>query len=114
MHTLAMTCNIQDPITREDYAKDPRNVARKAEAYMKSTGIADIAHFGPEAEFFVFDGVRFDQNEHESYYHIDSSRRAVDPRQQRPTAPTPATRSATRRATSPRRRPTRCRTSAPR
>ena len=71
--TLAMTCNIQDPITREDYAKDPRNVARKAEAYMKSTGIADLANFGPEAEFFVFDGVRFDQNEHESYYHIDSS-----------------------------------------
>ncbi len=70
--TLAMTCNIQDPITREDYAKDPRNVARKAENYMKSTGIADVANFGPEAEFFVFDNVRFDQNEHESYYHVDS------------------------------------------
>jgi glutamine synthetase len=70
--TLAMTCNIQDPITREDYAKDPRNVARKAENYMKSTGLADIAHFGPEAEFFVFDNVRFDANEHEAYYHIDS------------------------------------------
>ena len=68
-----MTCNIQDPITREDYAKDPRNVARKAEAYMKSTGIADTAKFGPEAEFFVFDDVRFDQNEHEAYYHVDSS-----------------------------------------
>ncbi|MDA1015031.1 MAG: type I glutamate--ammonia ligase [Planctomycetota bacterium] len=70
--TLAMTCNIQDPITREDYAKDPRNVARKAEAYMKSTGIADTANFGPKAEFFIFDDVRFDQNEHESYYHVDS------------------------------------------
>lgn len=70
--TLAMTCNIQDPITREDYAKDPRNVARKAEAYMRSTSLADVANFGPEAEFFVFDNVRFDQNEHESYYHIDS------------------------------------------
>jgi glutamine synthetase len=70
--TLAMTCNIQDPITREDYAKDPRNVARKAENYMKSTGIADVANFGPEAEFFVFDGVRFDLNEHEAYYHVDS------------------------------------------
>ena len=58
--TLAMTCNIQDPITREDYAKDPRNVARKAENYMKSTGLADLANFGPEAEFFVFDNVRFD------------------------------------------------------
>jgi glutamine synthetase len=68
-----MTCNIQDPITREDYAKDPRNVARKAETYMKSTGLADTANFGPEAEFFIFDDVRFDQNEHESYYHIDSN-----------------------------------------
>ncbi len=71
-HTLTMTCNIQDPITREDYAKDPRNVARKAENYMKSTGLADAACFGPEAEFFVFDNVRFDQNEHESYYHVES------------------------------------------
>ena len=70
--TLAMTCNIQDPITREDYAKDPRNVARKAEAYMQSTGIAETAYFGPKAEFFIFDDVRFDQNEHESYYHVDS------------------------------------------
>lgn len=71
-HTLVMTCNIQDPITREDYAKDPRNVARKAESYMRSTGLADTAQFGPEAEFFVFDRVCFDQNEHESYYHIES------------------------------------------
>jgi len=70
--TVAMTCNIQDPITREDYAKDPRNVARKAENYMRSTGLADVAHFGPELEFFLFDSVRFDQNEHEAYYHVDS------------------------------------------
>ena len=70
--TLVLTCNIQDPITREDYAKDPRNVARKAESYMRSTGLADEAIFGPEAEFFVFDNVRFDQNEHEGYYHIES------------------------------------------
>jgi glutamine synthetase len=71
--TLALTCNIQDPITREDYAKDPRNVARKAQLYMQSTGIADTANFGAEAEFFVFDSVRFDLNEHEAYYHLDSS-----------------------------------------
>lgn len=70
--TLVMTCNIQDPITREDYAKDPRNVARKADNYLRSTGLADTAQFGPEAEFFVFDDVRFDQNEHEAYYHLDS------------------------------------------
>jgi glutamine synthetase len=70
--TLALTGNIQDPITRQDYARDPRNVARKADAYLKSTAIADAACFGPEAEFFIFDNVRFDQNEHEGYYHIDS------------------------------------------
>ncbi len=70
--TLAMTCNIQEPITREDYPKDPRNVARKAERYMLSTGIADVANFGAQAEFFVFDNVRFDQNDHEGYYYIDS------------------------------------------
>ncbi len=70
--TLSMTCNIQDPITRADYPKDPRNVARKAEAYMRSTGIADTANFGPEAEFFVFDDVQFSCNEHESMYRVDS------------------------------------------
>ena len=60
--TLCMICNIQDPITREDYTRDPRNVARKAVNYLKSTGIADTCFIGPEAEFFIFDDVRFDQN----------------------------------------------------
>src|SRR5207248_401599 len=55
--TLTMVCNIQDPLTKEDYTRDPRNVARKAVNYMKSTGIADTAYFGPELEFFVFDDV---------------------------------------------------------
>ena len=67
-----MICNIQDPITREDYSRDPRNVARKAVNYLKSTGIADTCYIGPEAEFFIFDDVRFDQNAHEGYYHVDS------------------------------------------
>ncbi len=71
--TLSMICNIQDPITREDYSRDPRNIARKAVNYLKSTGIADTCFIGPEAEFFVFDDVRFDQNAHEGYYHLDSS-----------------------------------------
>ena len=70
--TLCMICNIQDPITREDYSRDPRNVARKAVNYLKSTGIADTCFIGPEAEFFIFDDVRFDQNAHEGYYHLDS------------------------------------------
>ena len=70
--TLVMICNIQDPITREDYSRDPRNVARKAVNYLKSTGIADTCYIGPEAEFFIFDDVRFDQNAHEGFYHVDS------------------------------------------
>ena len=70
--TLVMICNICDPITGEDYSRDPRNIARKAENYLKSLGVADVAYFGPEAEFFIFDDIRFDQNQHEGYYHIDS------------------------------------------
>ena len=70
--TIAMICNIQDPITREDYSRDPRNVARKADNYLKSTGIADTAYFGPEAEFFIFDDVRFDQKPNQGFYYIDS------------------------------------------
>lgn len=70
--TLVIICNICDPVTGEDYTRDPRNIARKAEHYLKHTGLADTAYFGPEAEFFIFDGARFDQNEHEGYYHIES------------------------------------------
>ena len=71
--TLALICNICDPITGEDYTRDPRNIALKATSYLKRTKIADTAYFGPEAEFFIFDDIRFDQNEHEGYYHIDST-----------------------------------------
>ncbi len=70
--TLVMICNICDPITGEDYSRDPRHIAIKAENYLKRTQLADTAYFGPEAEFFVFDDIRFDQNEHEGYYHIES------------------------------------------
>ena len=70
--TLCLICNIQDPITREDYSRDPRNVARKVVNYLKSTSIADTAYFGPEAEFFIFDDVRFDQTPSCGFYHIDS------------------------------------------
>ncbi|HET6372810.1 MAG TPA: type I glutamate--ammonia ligase [Candidatus Polarisedimenticolia bacterium] len=70
--TLHMVGNIVDPITKEKYGRDPRNIAQKAEAYLVQTGIADTVYFGSEAEFFVFDDIRFDQNEHEGYYHIDS------------------------------------------
>src|SRR6188508_1728679 len=70
--TLTMLCNIQDPLTKEDYTRDPRNVARKAVNYMKSGGIADTANFGPEVEFFVFDEVRYDQTQYSGYYFLDS------------------------------------------
>ncbi|MFO0816449.1 MAG: type I glutamate--ammonia ligase [Pirellulales bacterium] len=70
--TLVLICTIQDPITREDYSRDPRNIARKAVNYLKSTGIGDTVFIGPELEFFVFDDVRFDQNSHEGYYYLDS------------------------------------------
>ncbi len=71
--TLVMICDVADPITRESYSRDPRNIAKKAESYLKKSGIADVAYFGPEAEFFIFDDVRFDSNEHSSYYYVDSS-----------------------------------------
>ena len=71
--TLSLICNIVDPVTREQYSRDPRYVAVKAENYLKSSGIGDVAYFGPEAEFFIFDGIRFDQNAHEGYYYVESA-----------------------------------------
>ena len=70
--TLSLICNIFDPITKEDYSRDPRNIARKAEAYLKSTGIGDTAFFGPEAEFFIFDEVRYDSTSNQAFYMVDS------------------------------------------
>jgi glutamine synthetase len=70
--TLTMVCNIQDPITQQDYTRDPRNIARKAVSHMRSTGLAELCRVAPELEFFVFDDVRFDQTGHEAYYHVDS------------------------------------------
>ncbi|WP_097870527.1 type I glutamate--ammonia ligase [Streptomyces sp. rh34] len=70
--TVNINFFIHDPITGEQYSRDPRNIAKKAEAYLTSTGIADTAYFGPEAEFYVFDNVRFQTSANESFYHIDS------------------------------------------
>jgi len=70
--TLSLICDIVDPITREPYSRDSRYVARKAEAYVQKTGIADTAYFGPEAEFYIFNSLRFDQNSFSGYYFIDS------------------------------------------
>ncbi|MEN8655430.1 type I glutamate--ammonia ligase [Streptomyces sp. 21So2-11] len=70
--TININFFIHDPITGEQYSRDPRNIAKKAEAYLASTGFADTAYFGPEAEFYVFDSVRFQTSANESFYHIDS------------------------------------------
>jgi glutamine synthetase len=70
--TVSVIANIVDPVSREEYTRDPRFVARKAEAFLKSTGIADTAYIGPELEFFIFDEVRFEQSQNAGMYKIDS------------------------------------------
>jgi len=70
--TLVLICNIVDPVTRESYTRDPRYIARKAEAYLKNSGIGDTAFFGPEAEFFIFDNIRFESSRNRAFYEIDS------------------------------------------
>jgi glutamine synthetase len=70
--TLAMNFSIRDPFTNEPYSRDPRNVAAKAEAYLISSGIADTVYFGAEAEFYIFDEVRFDNQPSGSFYSVDS------------------------------------------
>ncbi len=70
--TLSIVCNIVDPVTHEPYTRDPRYVAKKAEAYVASTGVATQTFFGPEVEFYIFDDLRFGQNGNSSFYYIDS------------------------------------------
>lgn len=71
--TISLICDVYEPATKEKYSRCPRNIAQKAEAYLKSTGIADTAYFGPEAEFFVFDDVRFDSGPNFAFYSVDSN-----------------------------------------
>ncbi|MEM9123243.1 MAG: type I glutamate--ammonia ligase, partial [Pseudomonadota bacterium] len=71
--TLSITCDVHDPISGEPYNRDPRSTARKAEAYMKQAGVGDTAFFGPEAEFFIFDDVRFQVEQNATSYEIDST-----------------------------------------
>ncbi|MDR1237403.1 MAG: type I glutamate--ammonia ligase, partial [Propionibacteriaceae bacterium] len=70
--TLVLNFFVHDPLTKEPYSRDPRNIARKAESYLASTGIGDTAFFAPEAEFYIFDSARFETKQNESFYHIDS------------------------------------------
>src|ERR1700722_7717848 len=72
--TLSLICSIFDPITKQPYSRDPRHIAKKAEAYIKQTGIADTSFMGPEAEFFIFDDVRFDHSQpNAGFYYLDSA-----------------------------------------
>jgi len=70
--TLVMLGEVIDPITRQHYDRDPRWIAKKAELYLQNSGVADTAYFGAEAEFFIFDNIRFDQNQHSGFYFIDA------------------------------------------
>jgi glutamine synthetase len=70
--TLNINCFVKDPMTGETYSRDPRYIAKKAELFLKQTGIADLSYWGPEAEFYIFDSIRFDQTPYEGYYHIDA------------------------------------------
>ena len=70
--TIAIHCFVKDPVTGEMYSRDPRGIAKKAELYLQQTGIAETSYWGPELEFYIFDSIRFDQNQHEGYYHIDA------------------------------------------
>ena len=70
--TMSIVCDVIDPITRDPYTRDPRFVARKAEAYLAETGIADTCFMGPEAEFYVFEHVAFDQAANRAFYEVDS------------------------------------------
>ena len=71
--TLAIICDVYDPVTRQPYTRDPRYVAKKAEAYLKQTGIATESYWGPEAEFFIFNDVRYGGATNSSFYYVDSA-----------------------------------------
>jgi glutamine synthetase len=84
--TLSLICDVVDPITREPYSRCPRSLARRAAAYLKSTGVADQAYFGPEAEFFVFDSVRYEEKMHTGMFMATSrASRAATSRRTRST-----------------------------
>ena len=70
--TLVVTCDVMDPVKRAPYSRDPRYIAKKAEEYLVKTGIATMSYWGPEAEFYIFNDIRFDQTSHSGYYFIDS------------------------------------------
>src|SRR5258708_14749104 len=77
--TLVMVADVIDPVTKQRYDRDPRYIAKKAEMYIAATGLADTAYFGAEAEFFIFDNVRFDQREQHGFYYIEAEEGRENP-----------------------------------
>ena len=71
--TLSIICNVEDPLTRQPYSRDPRHIARKAEAFLESSGIANTSYWGPEPEFYIFNDVRYSQSANSGFYSVDSS-----------------------------------------
>ena len=108
--TLSLICEIADPITREGYTRDPRQVAKRAEEYLRQTGIADTCFVGPECEFFVFDEVSYDLGPNAAHYAVDSSEGHWNSGRARPRLHLAAEGGVTSRP----RRTTRCTTCAPR
>jgi glutamine synthetase len=70
--TLSLTCNVRDPLTLEPFSRDPRYIAQKAEKYLLSAGLGELSYWGPEAEFYIFNDIRFDQGPNFGYYYVDS------------------------------------------
>ena len=110
--TMVLICNIVDPVTRESYTRDPRYIVKKAETYLKSSGIGDTAFFGPEAEFFIFDDIKFDSGKNFAFYEIDSVEGTWNTGREE--GPNSATSPGTRKATSRFRPWTSSRTCVPR
>ena len=110
--TVVLICNIRDPVTGESYSRDARYIAEKAEIHLKATGIAETSHFGPEAEFFVFNDVRYGQGINYAFHEIDSKEGIWNSAKTRPR--TSATSRVRRRATSQFPRPIPCKICAPR
>lgn len=111
--TMVITCDVLEPTTGEPYNRDPRGIAKKAEAMVKSMGVGDTVFVGPEAEFFVFDDVRYSADPYNTGFRLDSSELPINSSTEYEAA-TSVTASAPRPATSRCRRRTRCRTCAPR
>ncbi|QNT25823.1 type I glutamate--ammonia ligase [Ralstonia solanacearum] len=71
--TLALICDVIDPVQKGPYSRDPRYIAKKAERHLQHSGLATTCYFGPELEFFIFDSIRFGQDQHSGYYHVESA-----------------------------------------